>query len=80
VGSLLGQHRDDARLAVAGAVLFAASFLLMQVVGPDFDLPRGSEPLTSGRHSVEAPATAPAPSAPLLPPTLPVRSSSTSLP
>ena len=32
MGSLLGQHRDDARLAVAGAVLFAASYLLMQRV------------------------------------------------
>jgi len=78
VGSLLGQHRDDARLAVAGAVLFAASFLLMQAFGPDFELPRGSEPLTSGRHSVEAPVTAPAHSAPLLPPTLPALHSSTS--
>jgi hypothetical protein len=39
VGSLLGQHRDDARLAVAGAVLFAASFLLLKAVGVNFDLP-----------------------------------------
>ena len=80
MGSLLGQHRDDARLAVAGAVLFAASYLLMQAFGPAFELPSGSEPLTSGRHSVEAPVTAPAPSAPLLPPTLPVTFSPTALP
>jgi hypothetical protein len=40
VGGLLGEHRDDARLAVAGAVLFAASFLLMHAVGMNFDLPR----------------------------------------
>ena len=37
MGSLLGQHRDDARLAAAGAVLFAASYLLMHAFGPDFD-------------------------------------------
>jgi hypothetical protein len=43
VGGLLGQHRDDARLAVAGAVLFAASFLLLKAVGVNFDLP--SEPV-----------------------------------
>jgi len=46
VGGLLGQHRDDARLAVAGAVLFAASFLLMKAVGVNFDLP--SEPAQPG--------------------------------
>ena len=39
MGSLLGQHRDDARLAVAGAVLFAASFLLLRALGVNFDLP-----------------------------------------
>ncbi len=39
VGGLLGQHRDDARLAVAGAVLFAASFLLLRLVGVNFELP-----------------------------------------
>jgi hypothetical protein len=43
VGSLLGQHRDDARLVVAGAVLFAASYLLLRAVGVNFDLP--SEPV-----------------------------------
>jgi hypothetical protein len=43
VGSLLGQHRDDARLAMAGAVLFAASFLLMRAVGVNSELP--SEPI-----------------------------------
>jgi hypothetical protein len=43
VGSLLGQHRDDARLAVAGAVLFAVSFLLLRAAGANFDLP--SEPV-----------------------------------
>ena len=43
MGSLLGQHRDDARLAVAGAVLFAASYLLLKAVGVNFDLP--SEPV-----------------------------------
>jgi hypothetical protein len=46
VGGLLGQHRDDARLAVAGAVLFAASFLLMRAFGMNFDLPR--EPVQPG--------------------------------
>jgi hypothetical protein len=39
VGGLLGQHRHDARLAVAGAVLFSASFLLMHAVGVNFELP-----------------------------------------
>jgi hypothetical protein len=43
VGSLLGQHRDDARLAAAGAVLFAVSFLLLRAAGVNFDLP--SEPV-----------------------------------
>jgi 2-keto-3-deoxy-6-phosphogluconate aldolase len=42
VGSLLGQHRDDARLAGAGAVLFAASFLLLKAAGANFDLPSES--------------------------------------
>ena len=46
MGSLLGQHRDDARLAVAGAVLFAASFLLLRALGVNFDLP--SEPVQPG--------------------------------
>jgi hypothetical protein len=39
VGGLLGQHRDDARLAVAGAALFAASYLLLRAFGANFDLP-----------------------------------------
>ena len=46
MGSLLGQHRDDARLAVAGAVLFAASYLLLRAAGVNFDLP--SEPVQPG--------------------------------
>jgi hypothetical protein len=69
VGGLLGQHRDDARLAVAGAVLFAASFLLMQALGMDFDLPKVAGPQDSPTPATlkeESPATAPAPTALLL--------------
>lgn len=48
MGGLLGQHRDDARLAVAGAVLFAASYLLMHAVGMNFELPKAAPPSISG--------------------------------
>jgi hypothetical protein len=69
VGSLLGQHRDDARLAVAGAVLFAASFLLMQAVGPNFELP--PEP-TQPNLSPATLKTQPVHPLPALPALLPV--------
>ena len=39
MGGLLGEHRDDARLAAAGAVVFAASYLLLRAFGANFDLP-----------------------------------------
>jgi hypothetical protein len=68
VGSLLGQHRDDARLAVAGAVLFAASFLLMRALGVNFDLPPESVQPSVFPATVRTQSLRPLPALPALSP------------
>ena len=52
MGGLFGQHHQDARLAAAGAVLFAASYLVLRAVGVNFDLPTQTPAGGSESHSV----------------------------
>jgi hypothetical protein len=68
VESLLGQHRDDARLAVVGAVLFAASFLLLKAAGVNFDLPSESVQQKLSPATLKTQSLHPLPTPPALSP------------